>query len=44
MDEERRSWFDERFETYGAIRLWLIGLLGPALVVSVVRSWVGHTG
>jgi hypothetical protein len=33
-DDEEKGWLADLSDTYGSVRLWAVGLLGPGLVMS----------
>jgi hypothetical protein len=44
VNGRKKGWFADFFDTYGVVRLWIVGTLGPALVVSEMlqgRVWLG---
>ena len=43
-DNDSKGWFADFADTYGAVRIWGIALLGPVLAISELlqgRVWVG---
>lgn len=43
-DDRKKGWLAEFSDTYGSVRLWVVGILGPGLVLSELlqgRLWLG---
>jgi hypothetical protein len=43
-EDGKKGWLADIADTYGVVRLWIIGILAPGLVVSEVlqgRVWLG---
>ena len=43
-DERKKGWLVDISDTYGVMKLWIVGILGPGLVVSEMlggRVWLG---
>jgi len=44
MSEGRKGWLADISDTYGSVRVWLVGIFGPGLVISELlqgRLWLG---